>query len=166
MSALTKLSVVAAMASNRVIGINNTLPWHLPADLKHFRAVTMGKPVIMGRKTYESIGKPLPGRENIIVTRNLEWSAEGCVVVHSLQEAIARVRSSSHPEACIIGGSDIYQQALAYADLLYLTEIDAVFQGDAFFPERDATQWEELSRESHIHPEQGWQYHFVQYGKT
>lgn len=165
MSARTKLSVVAAMASNRVIGINNTLPWHLPADLKHFRAVTIGKPVIMGRKTYDSIGKPLPGRENIVVTRNLTWSAEGCVVVHSLLEAIAWVEASLHAEACVIGGSDIYQQALGYADFLYLTEIDAAFDGDAFFPERDATQWKALSRESHIHPEYGWAYHFVQYGK-
>lgn len=166
MSVQTKLSIVAAMASHRVIGIQNALPWHLPADLKHFRAVTMGKPVIMGRKTYDSIGKPLPGRENIVVTRNLEWSAEGCIVVHSLQEAITRVRSSSQPEACIIGGSEIYQQALAYADCLYLTEIDAAFEGDAFFPERDPTLWKELSRESYIHPEHGWTYHFVQYGKT
>lgn len=166
MSACTKISLVAAMARNRVIGINNTLPWHLPADLKHFRAVTMGKPVIMGRKTYESIGKPLPGRENIIVTRNLEWSAEGCVVVHGLQEAIEWAQSSAHAEVCVIGGSDVYQQALAFADFLYLTEIDAVFQGDAFFPEWDAAQWKELSRESHLHPEQGWEYHFVQYSKT
>jgi dihydrofolate reductase len=116
-----------------VIGINNTLPWHLPEDLKHFKAVTLGKPVLMGRKTYDSIGRPLPGRRNIVITRQSDWQAAGVEVAHSLEQALAMADGVA--EVCLIGGADLYRQAMAMADALRLTEIDAAFDGDAHFPE-------------------------------
>jgi len=146
-----KLSLVWAMARNRVIGRNNKLPWHLPEDLKYFKRITMGKPVIMGRKTYDSIGKPLPGRTNIVVTRNPQWYAEGVKTVDSLEaarklcESIAEIDGID--EAMVIGGAQIYAKALPLADRLYLTEVHADVEGDAVFPEFDRGGWMEVSRE-------------------
>lgn len=139
-----RLSIIAAMAQNRVIGIGNTLPWRLPADLAHFKALTMGHHMVMGRKTYESLGKPLPGRTSVIVTRDAAFSAPGCVVVHSLGEAVAACEGDA--EAFFIGGADMYRQALDVAQRLYLTEVKTAVAGDAWFPEFDRTVWREVAR--------------------
>lgn len=141
------ISFVVAMDRNRLIGRDNSLPWRLPADLRHFKRITMGKPVLMGRKTYESIGKPLPGRENIVVTRNEGFSAPGCKVVYSIDEALEH--ASQHDEVMVIGGSNFYEQLLPRADRLYLTLIDAVFDGDAWFPAWDDANWREIESEAH-----------------
>jgi dihydrofolate reductase len=141
------ISFVVAMARNRVIGHDNGLPWRLPADLRHFKSVTMGKPIIMGRKTFESIGRPLPGRANIVVTRDPAYQAEGCVVAHSIEAALAAAGDAE--EVMVIGGADFYRQLLPRADRIYLTLIDAEFAGDASFPELDPVQWQERSREDH-----------------
>ncbi|MFT5321293.1 MAG: dihydrofolate reductase [Pseudohongiellaceae bacterium] len=146
-----KISLVWAMAQNRVIGRNNNLPWHLPEDLKYFKRITLGKPVIMGRKTYESIGKPLPGRTNIVVTRNADFSAAGVKTVNSLSAAKALCESIGEidgiSEAMVIGGAEIYTQAMPVADRLYLTEVHANVDGDTFFPEFDRGLWQEIARE-------------------
>ncbi|NOX10000.1 MAG: type 3 dihydrofolate reductase [Gammaproteobacteria bacterium] len=143
-----KISIVVAMAENSVIGIENRLPWHLPADLAHFKAVTMGKPILMGRKTYESIGRPLPGRTNIVVSRNIELEAPGCVVVDSIEAALAEAQQETPDEIMIIGGAYFYQQMLAAADRIYLTRVHCNIEGDAHFPELGA-EWRECSREDH-----------------
>lgn len=135
------------MATNRVIGINNGLPWHLPNDLRHFRRTTTGHAVIMGRKNYESIGKPLPDRTNIVVTRNPDYRAPGCVVVHSLAEAIAAAGADN--EIFVIGGAEIYAQALPLARHMHLTLVHADVAGDAYFPEFDWKAWHLVSREDH-----------------
>ncbi|MBT5485373.1 MAG: type 3 dihydrofolate reductase [Gammaproteobacteria bacterium] len=146
-----KISLVWAMAQNRIIGRNNNLPWHLPEDLKYFKRITLGKPVIMGRKTFESIGKPLPGRTNIVVTRNADFSAEGVKTVNSLSAAKALCESIGEidgiSEAMVIGGAEIYTQAMPVADRLYLTEVHANVDGDTFFPEFDRSLWKEVARE-------------------
>lgn len=147
MAAATRISLIAAMAENRVIGANNALPWRLPADLKHFRRLTSGHHIIMGRRNYESIGKPLPDRTNIVVTRNTDYRAPGCLVRNSIEEALAAVRNDS--EVFIIGGAEIYRQVLDRADRLYLTLIHASIEGDTYFPEFNGHQWQEISRESH-----------------
>lgn len=135
------------MAENRVIGVNNTLPWRLPADLKHFRRITTGHHVIMGRRNYESIGKPLPDRTNIVVTRNPSYCAPGCLVKHSFEDALASAKND--PEVFIIGGAEIYRQAFEYADRLYLTLVHAHIPGDTYFPPFDQDHWQEVSRERH-----------------
>jgi dihydrofolate reductase len=139
------------MARNRTIGRANTLPWHLPEDLKFFKRVTMGKPIIMGRKTWESIGRPLPGRCNIVISRNLEFQATGAETASSLQQALSLGEQISRrdgvDEICIIGGAEIYAQALPLADRLYLTQVHADVEGDAFFPEFDLSPWQEVERE-------------------
>ena len=140
-----KISIIVAMDDRRVIGNENRLPWRLPADLKHFRAVTMGKPIVMGRKTWESIGRPLPGRTNIVVTRDRDYVAEGCVVVHSIGDALAA--ASDHAEVMVIGGGEFYRQVLPQASTLYVTRVHDTFEGDAFFPELDDGQWHEVERE-------------------
>ena len=142
-----KISLIAAMADNGVIGRNNRLPWRLSADLQRFKALTMGKPVVMGRKTWESIGRPLPGRTNIVVTRDVGYRAEGCVVVHSVEQALEVAAGSD--EVMVIGGANLYQQLLDRADRLYLTQVRADVEGDAWFPEFDSAQWREVERESH-----------------
>jgi len=142
-----RLALIAAMAGNRVIGRDNQLPWRLSADLRHFKALTMGKPVIMGRNTHESIGKPLPGRSNIVVTRDPHYRAPGCQVVHSLEQALQA--AAGHAEVMVIGGAELYRQTLQRADRLYLTLVKAEVQGDALFPELDWSRWRELQRESH-----------------
>lgn len=136
------VSIVVATAQNNVIGNDNDLIWHLPADLKHFKSVTSGSSILMGRKTYESIGRPLPKRENIIITRQTGLLIEGCVVVNSLQEAINKAESE---EVFIIGGGEIYKQAMEIADKIYLTKIHQDFEGDTMFPEIDPNVWKELS---------------------
>jgi len=141
------VSIIVAMTPDRVIGKNNQLPWYLPADLKHFKASTMDKPIIMGRKTFDSIGKPLPGRHNIVVTRQKDLSLEGCTVVASIAEAIEQ--AGEVKEAMIIGGASIYQDALPLADRLYLTLIKTEIEGDAFFPAFDKSEWRVLSQIDH-----------------
>jgi dihydrofolate reductase len=148
-----KIAFVVAVARNNVIGINNQLPWHLPEDLKYFKRVTMGKPIIMGRATYDSIGKPLPGRPNIVITRNPDYQPAGVTVVHSLDEALKAAGTLMPPgqdEAAIIGGEQIFAQAFPKTDRLYLTEVDAAPEGDTFFPEFDRKQWREVAREAHL----------------
>lgn len=163
------LTLVAAMASNRTIGINNTLPWHLPEDLKHFKAVTLGKPVIMGRKTWDSIGRPLPGRRNIVVTRQADWRADGAEAAHSLQQALDLAGDAE--EVCLIGGADLYRQALEVADRLCLTRIDKDFSGDAHFPafavfpEIPNGEWQEVSREENVSKD-GLSYAFIDYQRA
>jgi dihydrofolate reductase len=142
-----KLSLIAAMAENRVIGHENRLPWHLPADLQHFKAITLGKPVLMGRKTWESIGRPLPGRTNIVITRDAGYVAEGCVVAHSLEEAVAAAGEAA--EVMVIGGAQLYRQALPLADTLYLTLVHAEIQGDTRFPAWQPGEWRETARIDH-----------------
>ena len=159
------LSLIVAMASNRTIGINNTLPWRIPEDLKRFKALTMGHHMIMGRKTFESIGKPLPGRVTVVVSRDRSLKIDGCIVAHSLQEAIAAC--STDPQIFVVGGADIYAQALGLADKLYITEIQREVAGDAWFPEFDRSEWREVSREIHRQemPEP-LEYHFVEYRRS
>ncbi|MDT8397294.1 MAG: type 3 dihydrofolate reductase [Pseudomonadales bacterium] len=146
-----RLSLVVAMAANRVIGRNNGLPWHLPEDLKYFKRVTLGKPVIMGRVTFESIGRPLPGRTNIVVSRNPAFRAPGVQVVHDLATAQALCETlpgtDGEQEAMVIGGAEIYRQALPQADRIYLTEVHAHVVGDACFPDFDRNNWREVARE-------------------
>jgi dihydrofolate reductase len=135
------VSLVVAMARNRVIGRNNTLPWRLSDDLKRFKAITMGKPILMGRKTFESIGKPLPGRANLVLTRDRAWQATGVLTVGSIDEAIERSRRAS--ELAVIGGAEVYQLALPVTDIIYLTRVEADVEGDTRFPELDAREWTE-----------------------
>jgi dihydrofolate reductase len=159
------ITLLAAVARNGVIGIDNRLPWHLPADLKHFKALTLGHTVIMGRKTWESLPakfRPLPGRRNIVVTRDPSYRAEGAVVAQSLPAAIA---AAGNDEAFVIGGAELYAAALPLADRLQLTEIDAAFEGDTWFPAIDPDHWRETSREAH-HDEAGFGYAFVSYQKN
>jgi len=144
---VTRLALIAAIAENGVIGRENRLPWRLSADLRHFKSLTMGKPVIMGRNTYESIGKPLPGRSNIVVTRDPGYRAQGCEVVHSLEQALEV--AAGHAEVLVIGGAELYRLALERADRLYLTLVKAEVDGDTVFPEIEPRHWRELERESH-----------------
>ena len=135
------------MARNRVIGRNNQLPWHLPAELAHFKRVTMGHPVVMGRRTYESIGKPLPGRQNIVVTRNRDFQAPGCTVVASLEAAWKAAGDAK--EVCVIGGTSLFCATLPIADRIHLTEVDADVPGDTYFPGFDRDEWVETQVERH-----------------
>ena len=139
------ISLIVAMDRKRVIGADNKLPWHLPADLKRFKELTLGHHIVMGRKTFESIGKPLPGRTTVIVTRQEGFKAEGCIVVHSLDAAL--LAASEDSEAFVIGGGDLFEQSLQFADKIYLTEIDTeVAKGDVFFPKLDKQEWKLLER--------------------
>lgn len=157
------LCLIAAMGENRVIGVDNQLPWRLPGDLKYFKARTLGKPVVMGRKTFESIGRPLPGRLNIVVTRNPDWQAAGVQVAHSLDAALALAAAAAPEEIMLIGGAELYRQALPQADVLYLTEIDAEFAGDAFFPEVDLARWRIDREEAGQRDSDGLRWRFVRY---
>lgn len=141
------VALVVAMGRNRVIGRDNALPWRLPADLRYFRAVTLGKPVVMGRKTHESIGRALPGRENIVISRDPDYRADGCIVLASLEAAYEHCRDRD--EVMVIGGASIYRQALPRARRIYLTEIGAEFAGDTVFPPLDTAAWRETRREDH-----------------
>jgi len=146
-----RIAMIWAMAENRVIGRGNMLPWHLPNDLKYFKRLTTGKPVIMGRKTYESIGRPLPNRVNIVVTRDKSFTAEGVKVVHTIDEAIELANAeciiSGAEEVIVMGGAEIYKQSLPRADRLYITFVHAVIEGDAYFPEFDLNAYKEIGRE-------------------
>ncbi|MGG1574168.1 dihydrofolate reductase [Fictibacillus sp. NRS-1165] len=135
------ISFVFAMDENGLIGNRNELPWHLPADLQYFKKVTMGKPIVMGRKTFDSIGKPLPGRENIILTRNESFQAEGCTIIHSVQQALER----KEEEVCVIGGAEVFSLFMPYVQRMYITKINESFQGDTYFPEIDESEWKLVS---------------------
>lgn len=152
------LSLIAAVARNGAIGKDNALLWRLPEDLKFFKRTTLGCPVIMGRKTWDSIGRPLPGRRNLVVTRNPNWHAEGAEAFASLDSALAATQGAQR--VFVIGGGELYAQALPLADELVLTEVDAAFEADTFFPSWDPQAFEEISRESHT-SDAGWAYHFV-----
>lgn len=143
---MARVSLIAAVAENGVIGRENALPWRLPADLQHFRRLTTGHPIIMGRRNYESIGRPLPERTNIVVTRRTDYRAPGCIIAHSLEAAFD---AAPGPEIFVIGGAEIYAQALARADRIYLTRVHARIAGDSFFPAVDWSGWRELTREHH-----------------
>ena len=148
---MTSISIIVAMANNRAIGKDNQLLWHLPEDLKYFKRITMGKPIIMGRKTFESIGRPLPGRLNIVVTSQTDWSCSGVKVVHTVEEAIILADAQAYidgaDEIMIIGGAQLYETALPKADKLYITRVDADIEGDVYFPKIDLQKWQEVSRE-------------------
>ncbi len=147
---MSRVVLVLAMADNGVIGAHGTIPWRIADDMKRFKAITMGKPIVMGRKTWDSLPKkPLPGRVNIVVTRDRGWHADGAVVAHSLDEALAR----GDAEIAVIGGAEIYKAALPRADVIELTEVHADFDGDAHMPPFGPTQWREVAREDHATPE-------------
>ncbi len=144
-----KISIIVARSANHVIGRNNDLIWKLPADLKYFRSTTMGHFIVMGRKTLESTARPLPGRTSIVISRQQDLSIEGCIVVHSLAEAIALGEKYGQKELFILGGGQIYREAMQHADRIYLTEVHETFEGDTFFPEISENEWVEVSREDH-----------------
>jgi dihydrofolate reductase len=155
---MSKLTIIVATDAQRGIGINNTLPWKLPEDLAHFKRLTTGHPILMGRKTFDSIGRPLPNRRNIVITRNAEWKHAGVEVVGSIEAAIALLNGA---EGFVIGGAEIYQQSLQLAEQLIITEIAHTFDCDAFFPELDASTWQETAREEHASEASGLKYAFV-----
>jgi len=140
------LSIIAAMDKNQLIGNQGDMPWRLPADLQHFKKITMGSPIIMGRKTFESLARPLPGRTNVILTKNRNYSAEGCLIVHSEAEILKKFLNKEK-EAFIIGGAEIYHLFLPYSNMLYLTMIDHEFSGDTYFPDINWENWLKLSEE-------------------
>ena len=156
---MVRISLIVAMAQNRVIGLDGGMPWHISADLKFFKRATMGRPVIMGRKTYQSIGGALPGRTNIVVTRNKDFQVPDADIVHELGTALEKAKAMAEIEGAdevfVIGGADIYAQAMSAADRIYLTEIALTPPGDAHFPELDEGGWRETSRESHDAEDQG-----------
>ena len=164
-----KISMIAAMGQNRVIGKDNDIPWHLPDDFQYFKKTTEGHYVLMGRKNYESLPpkfKPLPNRPNVVITRNESYDAPGTEVVNSLEDAIEIARKNNEEEAFIIGGGEIYKLGLAYADTIYLTEINGEFEGQTIFPEFDKSEWKEVSREHHSTDERHkYSFDFVIYKK-
>lgn len=139
------VSIVVAADERNAIGLGGGLPWHLPEDLRRFKALTLGKPIVMGRRTWESIGRPLPGRNNIVVTRRPDFTAAGATVVASLDEALEAAAGA--PEVCVIGGAELYRLALPLADVLHLTRVHAVVEADTFFPEIDTARWREVARD-------------------
>ncbi len=167
-SGQARLALIWAMSENRVIGKDNALPWRLSADLKHFKATTLGKPVVMGRKTFESIGRPLPGRTNIVITRQAAYQPEGVTVVKDVASALDAGRTAAEAngvsEVMVIGGAEIYALMLEHAERLYVTEISGVFEGDAYFPVFDSSRWVESSRAFHAQSADGQPAHsFVVY---
>jgi len=159
-----KISLIVAFDEQRLIGNNNKLPWHLPADLKNFKQITMGHYMIMGRKTFDSIGKPLPGRTSIIITRKKDFKIEGCIVVNTLNEAL--IKSEDQQEVFIIGGAQIFECTLPIATDLFITQIHHLFEGDTFFPEIPKSDWEEVSRKKNEPDEKNeWAYSFIHYKK-
>lgn len=143
------ISFIVAMDKNRLIGSNNQLPWHLPEDLKFFKRITMGHPIVMGRKTYESIGRPLPGRDNIVLTKNTAFQPDGVIVIHSISEVKA-LETKYNDEIFVIGGAEIFKRTLSIVDRMYITLIDGHFEGDTYFPEFNKNQWELTSTEKGI----------------
>jgi dihydrofolate reductase len=157
-----RVSAIAAMSENNVIGKDNKLPWHMPADLKHFKTLTTGHAILMGRKTYESIGRPLPNRLNIVLTGNPHFEAQGCVVVRSLDAGLEIAAEQENEEVFIIGGAEVYRQLLPKIERLYLTVIHHVFDGDAHFPTLNTQEWREISNDKHQPDEQNaFAYSFV-----
>lgn len=155
-----KISLIVAMSRNRAIGLNGQMPWHLSADLKRFKRLTLGHPIVMGRKTFEAIGRPLPGRDNIVISRHQDFQAVGCQTFACLETALLAL--NEEPEVFIIGGATLYQALLSRADYLYLTLIDKDFAGDTFFPEIDTVLWQELERENVTNdPCVDYAYHFL-----
>ena len=151
-AARPRIALIWAMARNRVIGRHNALPWHLPADMKHFRELTTGHPVLMGRKTFESLGRPLPNRTNIVITSDRHYAPQGCLVAHSLDEALALAVPHvppNDPEIFVIGGEQLYTQMLSRADRLYMTRVETDAEGDAWFPDFDLGTWREIQRDVH-----------------
>ncbi|WP_295991080.1 dihydrofolate reductase [Rugamonas sp.] len=157
---MTQLTIIVAMDANRGIGIANTLPWKLAEDMAHFKRLTTGHPILMGRKTFDSIGRPLPGRRNIVITRNADWRHDGVETAGSLTAAVELL---DEPQAFIIGGAEIYGQSLDLADRLIVTEIKHTYNCDAFFPAIAADQWQEAEREEASSPQAGLDYAFVTY---
>ena len=151
------ISLIAAIGKNNVIGFDNKLPWKLSGDLKRFKEITLNKPVIMGRKTFESIGKPLPNRINIIITRDKTYKADGCVVVHSVEESLKA--AAENEEVMVIGGEQTYKEFLPMANKMYLTLIEKDFEGDSYFPDYNKNDWKEVFREGH--EDSGLKYFFV-----
>lgn len=147
------LSLLLAAEEKNVIGKNNQLPWHLPNDLKYFKNLTWGMPILMGRKTYESIGKPLAGRKNIVITRQRDWKQKGVHVVHTIEEAVSIAKESDIKEIFVIGGAEIFNSVFAEANRIYLTRIHHQFEGDAFFPELNANEWQ-LVNEKHCNADE------------
>lgn len=155
-----RISIVVALAKkNRAIGKNNKLPWHIPSDLKHFKVITEGHPIIMGRKTYESIGRPLPNRTNIVVTRDSTYQANGCIIVNSLDKALEKAKDIDADEIYIIGGGEIFKQALPFTDKLYLTLVEGDIDGDVFFPTYN--EFNTIISQS-THEENGYQFTFTE----
>lgn len=155
------ISLIVALDKNRVIGLNNAMPWHLPGELQYFKEMTMGKPIIMGRKTFESIGRPLPGRRNIVITRNPQYDAEGIELALSLGEAIKI--AGDVEEIMIIGGQQIFTESLSLADRLYITEINHEFEGDTYFPEYEG--WQKVSCQEPIQTQDGYTFQYCIYEK-
>ena len=159
------ITLIAALAKNRVIGKDNQIPWHLPADLKHFKEMTMGKPVLMGRKTFESIGKPLPGRRNVVISRQKDYKIVGVEMFCSIEEALIALQNE--PEVMVIGGAEIYRQTLPRATRLVLTFVEGEFKGDTYFPEWKNKEWQEKAREYHFPDEKNaYPYSFVELFKA
>lgn len=157
-----ELSVIVAIAKNHAIGKDNQLLWHISEDLKRFKTITMGAPILMGRKTYESIGRPLPGRRNIVISLNCDLKISGCECVTSIDEAITSCKNEK--EVFVIGGGEIYKQTLSLADKLYLTVVDYEYDADTFFPQLDMSQWQEVSREDYPSGEKfPYPYSFINY---
>lgn len=145
---MSSLSIIVAVANDQVIGVNNTLPWHLPEDLKRFKALTMGHHIIMGRKTYESLGRLLPGRTTVIVTRNPDYKVAGALVAHTVEEAVALCKGDDEP--FLIGGAQIYEAGLALANKLYITHVNLSVEGDAFFPKVAMKEWHLIEKKDHV----------------
>ncbi len=165
------ISLIVAHSSNRVIGIDGQLPWHIPDDLKYFKAITIGKPIIMGRKTFDSIGKPLPGRLNIIITKNTDLTIEECVVVNNLEAAITEAKNyfktqdTEQEEIFIIGGAQIFKQSMEFVNKIYITEVHAEYAGDVFFDELSDNDWIEVGRDLHDSQNDKIPFSFVTYNR-
>ena len=160
------LKILVAFDENRVIGKNNTLIWHLPADLKRFKALTTGHVIIMGRKTFESIGKPLPNRTTIVISRQVDLQIEGAIIAHSVEEAILKAKSLTREDIFIVGGAEIYALSLPLADQILVTQLHDIFEGDAFFPEIPLDTWEVSERERGVTDEKNaYQYSYLTYSR-
>ena len=160
------IKILVACDENRVIGKDNQLIWHLPADLKRFKSLTTGHVILMGRKTYESIGKPLPNRTTIVITRQADFQAEGTITAHSVEEAILKAKSLSREDIFIVGGAEIYTVSMALADQILLTQLHDIFEGDAFFPEISTETWEIVDRKRGLTDEKNpFQYSYITYQK-
>lgn len=161
-----RISMIVATAKNGVIGKDNALPWHLPADLKYFKFITMGKPIVMGRKTFDSIGRPLPGRQNIVITRDTSWHADGITIIHDVEDLVSVLDDPDANEVMIIGGAQIYNALIDKADRLYITEVDLDVDGDAFFPKLKKDEWTQVSCDPHPAQDSQPSYSFIMYERA